>query len=211
MNKKILNWVIPIVITLLIVCLAFLGAELQKDNKYVFKIQRENVELMYEGARADLVACIDSTIRIYAPTTCMNGLELLRQCESFEVDPIFVLAQGHKESHFGTKGMASKTNSVFNVYAYDGKKYSDINPAGKYSHPDLSIKPFLSLLKSKYLVDGKTEMDLLHEYVDKSGHRYASSEDYENDLTSLYHMYASNEKLMTCFKQYKKYKILAGR
>ena len=211
MNEKLLKWGYTIAIVLLCSCLVFLSVKLKEDSKYVFKIQRENVELMYDGARADLVACIDSTMRTVAPTTCMNGLELLRQCENYDIDLFFVLAQGHKESHFGTRGMAAKTNSVFNVYAYDGKSYGDINPKGKYSHPDLSIKPFLSLIRSKYLVGGKTEMDLLHEYVDKNGKRYASAEDYESDLIGLYQVYTSNKKLMNSFKQYKKYQILAGR
>ena len=211
MKKGLLLWIISIAIAFIVTTGVLIGSMItNKSNKYAYRIQRENIELMYDGARADLVQCIDSTIRVYAPSTCMNGLEILRQCEGYDVDLFFVLSQGHVESHFGTKGMALKTNSVFNVYAYDGVKYDKINSKGKYSHPDLSIEPYLKLLKRRYLVNGKTEKDLMHDYIDVDGQRYASSTEYENQLVNAYHRYTSNKKLMNCYKQYTKYKILTG-
>lgn len=200
---------IMLFVTLIILILVATSPDSVDD--YNFKIQRENIELMYDGARADLVQCIDSTIRVYAPTTCMNGLEILRQCEKYNVDLFFVLAQGQIESHFGTKGMALRTNSVFNVYAYDGYTYEQINKKGKYPHPDLSIEPYLRLLTERYLVNGKTEMDLMNNYVDKYDKRYASSEEYEFKLTTSYQQYITNKELMDCYKQYVKCKILAGK
>lgn len=209
--SKFCGWCIAIIASLFIIS-GVLGIFLfNRSDKYVFKVQRENVELMYEGARADLVQCVDSTMRIYAPTTCLNGITLLQKCEEYGVDIFFVLAQGHKESHFGTKGMASKTNSVFNVYAYDGHNFNKINKKGKYEHPDLSIEPYLKLLKNRYMVDGKSEIDLMHNYVDKDGNRYASSKEYENDLINIYQMYISNKKLNDCLQRYTKYKLLAGK
>ena len=182
-----------------------------ENSNYAFKIQRENVELLYNGARADLVKSIDSVIRVCAPTTCMNGLEILNQCERYSVDLFFVLAQGHIESHFGTKGMAVKTNSVFNVMAFDGAKYDSINPRGKYKHPDLSIEPYLKLIKNKYLSNNRSELDLMHEFIDINGKRYASAEDYEINLTNLYKYYLDDTRLMQSYKIYNKYKILTGR
>ena len=215
MSNNLFKWIIGIIASIVII----VGIDLvilishtpnNKDN-YSFLINRDNIELIYDGARADLVQCIDSTIRVYAPTTCMNGLEILRQCEKYDVDIFFVLAQGHLESHFGTRGMALRTNSVFNVLAYDDKSYDAICSNGKYKHPDLSLVPYLKLLKSRYLIDGKTETDLMVNYVDVDGHRYASSKEYEVNLTNMYHKYISNEQLISCYKQYTKYKILAGK
>ena len=211
-NVKIATIAIAIVVAIIatLVCIS----KSQEDllySEYTYNIQRENVELMYDGARADLVQCIDSTIRSYAPTTCMNGLEILRQCEEGNIDLFFVLAQGHIESHFGTKGMALKTNSVFNIFAYDGHDYQKINKKGKYKHPDLSLIPYIKLLNDKYLVDGKTEKDLMVNFVDVNGNRYASSKDYENNLTNMYNRYTSNKRLMNCYRSYTKYKILSGK
>ncbi len=204
---------ITVMVAIMVAAVVFvcISGEDRRCSEYTYNIQRENVELMYDGARADLVQCIDSTIRSYAPTTCMNGLEILRQCEEGNIDLFFVLAQGHLESHFGTRGMALKTNSVFNVFAYDGHDYQRINKKGKYKHPDLSLIPYIKLLNDKYLVDGKTEKDLMMNFVDINGHRYASSEDYENNLTNMYNRYISNERLMNCYKSYTKYKILSGK
>lgn len=211
------KWAIFTLVTIMVVIIVGTIVSVGKINadraysNYPYNIQRENIELMYDGARADLVQCIDSTIRSYAPTTCMNGLEILRQCEEGNIDLFFVLAQGHLESHFGTRGMALKTNSVFNVFAYDGHDYQRINKKGKYKHPDLSLIPYIKLLNDKYLVDGKTEKDLMVNFVDINGHRYASSEDYENNLTNMYNRYINNERLMNCYRSYTKYKILSGK
>lgn len=207
-------WVGAIIILLLTIVATFATCLIEnrsKYNNYSFCIYRDNVELMYEGARADLVECIDSTIRIYAPTTSVNGLQILRKCEEYDIDIFFVLAQAHIESHFGTKGMATKTNSIFNVYAYDGHGFDEINLKGKYSHPDLSIEPYLKLLRKTYLVNGKTEIDLMHNYVNCDGNRYASSTEYEENLLNKYHQYITNNALMNNFQRYSKYKILAGK
>lgn len=211
-NLSVWEGVIFIVYTLVIVTfLVVFIAQRPEPNKYSFCIQRDNIELAYNGARADLVQAIDSVIRDTAPTTCMNGLEILRKCEEYDVDLFFVLAQGHIESHFGTKGMALRTNSVFNVFAFDGVGYDKICKNGKYKHPDLSIEPYLNLLKKRYLVNGKTEMDLMHKYVDVDGNRYASDVSYEDTLLNTYQKYTTHERLSECYKEYIKYKVLSGK
>lgn len=210
------NWAPAIISTLVIVCVVFSGIFIQEriENKnnanYSLDIYHDNIELAYEGARSELVATIDLVIRGIAPTTCMNGLAILKGCEKYNVDLFFVLAQGQLESHYGTKGLATKTNSVFNVFAYDGKSYAQINKNGKYSHPDLSIEPYLKLISTRYLVNGKTEIDLMSSYVDSDGHRYASNEQYEDSLLNIYNKFISNDTLQNAFKEYNKYKILSG-
>lgn len=208
------GWFICILIV--IVSILFINKytqETSQDNEmsnYSVQIYHDNMDLMYEGARAELVRNIDLIIRENAPTTCVNGLAILKGCEKYDVDLFFVLAQGQLESHFGTKGMASKTNSVFNVFAYDGHDYNKINKKGKYSHPDQSIDPYLYLLVSRYMCDGKTEQDLMVSFVDGNGSRYASSESYESSLVNIYNTYINNETLMRSYQEYNKYKILSG-
>ena len=180
------------------------------EYNYSSQIYHDNIELMYEGARAELVENIDLVIRECAPSTCINGLAILRGCEKYDIDLFFVLAQGQLESHFGTKGMAAKTNSVFNVFAYDGHNYDKINKNGKYSHPDHSIEPYLQLLANDYMSNGKTEQDLMVEFTNVNGNRYASSESYETSLVNIYNTYINNETLMKAYQEYNKYKILSG-
>jgi hypothetical protein len=211
------NWAYTVIIALLTICVVFMSSivkdriESFENQNYSLDIYRDNIELMYEGARAELVENIDLTIRQVAPTTCMNGLAILRGCEKYGIDVFFVLAQGELESHFATAGMARKTNSAFNVYAFDGASFGQINKNGKYSHPDLSIEPYLKLLCEHYLVDGKTESDLMVNYINDNGMRYASSEGYESNLLHIYNKYMSNTTLQEAFKEYNKYKILSGR
>jgi len=210
------NWTPTIIITLFILVVVF-GCALFKQSEhslikrnYALEIYHDNIELTYEGARAELVKTIDLVIREVAPTTCMNGLAILRGCEKYDVDLFFVLAQGQLESHYGTKGLAQKTNSVFNVFAYDGHNYDQITQKGKYEHPDLSIEPYLELISKCYLVNGKTEKDLMVEYVNESGKRYATSELYEGNLLGIYNKLMENDTLVNAYREYVKYKVLSG-
>jgi flagellum-specific peptidoglycan hydrolase FlgJ len=140
----------------------------------------------------------------------LNARILLEICEEYNIDIKFVLAQGHIESHFGTKGMALKTNSVFNVLAYDGKSYDQICKKGKYSHPDHSIRPYLELLANDYMVEGKSEYDLLDEFVNKNGDRYASAPDYESKLNNTFINIGDSTNIDELYKQYRKYQMLSG-
>jgi flagellum-specific peptidoglycan hydrolase FlgJ len=140
-----------------------------------------------------------------APETQLSGAELLALCDEYDMDLFFVLAQGQLESHFGTRGLASKTNSVFNVLAYDGRTYNQICKNGKYENPNHSIEPYIKLLKTKYLVNGRTVDDLLKNFVDVSGHRYASDPKYERTLRSIYRKYSQIDSLVNTYNLYKQY------
>jgi hypothetical protein len=55
-----------------------------------------------------------------------------------------------------------------------------------YSHPDLSIEPYIVLVKTKYLGKTRTIHDLMKNYVTLGGKRYASDLAYERNLKSVY-------------------------
>ena len=107
-------------------------------------------------------------------------------CLKYDIDIIFVLAQGQAESHFGTAGTARKTNSVFNVGAYNGHSASkQISNGFGFKHPNDSVEPYILLLMDYYLVN-KTTNDLLYNYVNIYNMRYASNLAYEKFLRSIY-------------------------
>lgn len=143
------------------------------------------LELDYWRTKAELVDSIQSYIKKAAPNSDLSGLILLNECSNADVDLIFVLAQGQCESHYGTKGIGSKTNSVFNVGAYDNLSHDKMHKSHKFKHPNESVKPYLKLLNSKYLVNGRTEQDLLRSFVDANGKRYASYTKYEEELKNV--------------------------
>ena len=136
-----------------------------EKNKYhyytSYEIYTEMNQLTYDSIKSVLVEQVNSYIQQSAPTSALDGLVVVNNCIDYDIDICFVLAQGEIESHFGTKGLARKTNSVFNVYAFDGKELHEINKNGKYKHPDDSVEPYIELLKREYLVENKTEYDML--------------------------------------------------
>lgn len=194
----------------LILCLAGFTSLDKNYKDYPYQVYRGNIELKLQQSKGQLVDEIDKYIKSVAPNSILNARILLEICEEYNIDIKFVLAQGHIESHFGTKGMALKTNSVFNVFAYDGKNYSQICKKGKYSHPDLSIRPYLELLVNDYMVEGKSEYDLLDEFVNKNGDRYASALDYESKLNNTFINISDSTNIDELYKQYRKYQMLSG-
>jgi hypothetical protein len=71
-----------------------------------------------EGVKDNIVTEIDNYIDSVAPESCLNGIKLFELCEQYEVDVRFAMAQAEIESHYGTKGIAAKTNIVWNVKTY---------------------------------------------------------------------------------------------
>ena len=126
---------------------------------------------------------IGEYIKSKAPNSTLSPDSVLKICQDYDLKIAFVLAQGHIESHFGTAGVAARTNSVFNVGTFD-------NGVILYSYldPNLSIKPYASLISRRYLVNGKTEEDLLKpkKFVNWAGKRYASLKVYEYRVKKVY-------------------------
>ena len=197
------------IIAFIIISITCIISSLQnKKCEYTCDVYRDNIELKYQSAKSQVVEEIDKYIKSVAPNSTLNAIALFSLCEEYDIDIKFVLAQGHIESHFGTKGMARKTNSVFNVFAFDGQEYHKISRKGKYDHPDYSIKPYLTLLKDYYIVDNKNEYDLMDKFVNSEGKRYASDPLYESKLKSKFEYISENTKLDELISNYNMYKII---
>lgn len=178
---------------------------------YPFEVIRHESELAYYGYKDKLVKEVQAYIDSVAPTSSLTGCAIVENCEKYDLDIKFVLAQGQVESHFGTCGMASKTNSVFNVGAYDSANYENINGKFKYKHPDFSIEPYMQLLYRDYITGSKTELDLMAKYVNKSGKRYASSTNYENHILTIYQRIDKVTNITELQGEMKRYKIILGK
>lgn len=176
------------------------------EKNYVFEVYRENLELDYYRSKDALVDVVDSYIKEVAPSSIMNGIAFVNKCDEYNMNLFFVIAQAQVESAFATKGLGQKMNSAFNVKAYDGKgsKYMD-----KYHHPDESIEPYIVLIKNDYMGDSKTEMDLMDNYVNFEGKRYATNPDYEAMMLSTYKKLI--DRYDKVYDEYLKYKTLSGK
>lgn len=173
---------------------------------YNYMIYRDRNELALEGCRDRIVSEIDNYIDSIAPESALNGIKLFDLCEKYGVDVRFAMAQAEAESHFGTKGMAAKTNVVWNVRAYDNTTAEEMKRKGHDApHPDASIEPYLMLLVTSYLVNDKDEYDMFDNFVDVNGNRYASSTNYEKAVKSIYDRINTETKLNALLKEYRKY------
>lgn len=158
------------------------AVEYLSEDEFDISDYRNELELRYWHTKSEIVDEVQNYIDRNAPGSDLSAIVVVNACDEYNVDLKFVLVQGLVESHFGTKGLAVKTNSVWNAWAYDGLSYNEIDSKGIYKHPDHSVRPYLKLLTTRYLVGGKTETDLLDNFVDVDGNRYASYPKYESEL-----------------------------
>ena len=179
-------------------------------NKLKATIELQHNELQYWKYKDSLYVSIKDYINKIAPTSSVDALYLINTCDESDIDIRFVMAQAQLESHFGTRGMAAKTNQMFNVGAYDNASYDKIHKDYKYENVNLSIKPYLRLLRTKYLCYEKTTADLLNKYEDHNHRRYASDPSYETKLKSIYNR-INTDSLNRLLNNYYKYKNLCKK
>ena len=218
--KKILNFTnnsagkvfsFIFVLILFAIIIGLITFQLSKPKSdFWYAIYQERTELKYWSSKDSLVTTIDNYIMATAPESTVDGLFLLNKCQEYNVDLVFVLAQATLESHFGTTGIAKKTNSVFNVGAYDGKSSHTISSKYKYENPNLSIDPYLTLLNDSYL-EGKSEEELLNNFVNKHGKRYASYKNYEKELQIIIKKIEDTTDIPKAYSKFLKYQNLSSR
>ena len=206
-NEKIM---IPIILGIIVICNVVLFVK-DKTIHHDFEIdQLKEYELKYWETKAQLVDEVQNYINTVAPTSNLRACVLVDACEKYSIEVKFALAQGELESHFGTKGLASKTNSVWNVGAYDGHFYSKIMGTYKYSHPNESIEPYLKLLYEKYLTN-EVEEGLLRNFVDHNGNRFASDKNYEERLKYKYKYISNNTQIDSLTTQLQYWAVKCNR
>jgi hypothetical protein len=199
-----------------VVATTYVATEHDKSDydptNYVRDVHVHRLESKFDASREALAVEVDKYINTVAPTAVLDALNIIDLCSEYNVDIRLVLVQGHVESHFATKGTAARTNSVFNVGAYDGDSANkQIKNGFGYKHPDYSIEPYLKLLTTSYLVNGKTELDLLNKFVNSEGKRYASATNYEEMLKLRWEKIDSIADITSKYEDYKMYKLMLGR
>lgn len=162
------------------------------------------LHVQYQGVKAELVDVTQHYIDSVAPNSGLRALILVENCEKYGIPITFTLAQGEIESYFGTKGLAYRTNSVWNVGAYDGHSIVDISH--KYNNPNDSIIPYLDLLTNNYLPN-KTVEDLFESFVDINGNRYASDKYYETKLKDKIKYITDNYRIDELQERLNYYKV----
>lgn len=170
------------------------GDTLKVENNYSLNIVETRYKLNKE---------VNDWFKRKAPNTILTPSVIIEECINYDIDIVLVLSQGLLESHYGTVGLAKKTNQVFNVGAYSGLLFSNIHSDYKFKHPDQSVKPYLKLLTDRYLVN-KCEADLFNKFVDKHNKRYASTENYEKNLRLIRDEILGTTKIDSLYQSYRK-------
>lgn len=181
----------------------------KREYTYAMDCVRE-AELEYHKWYAEYVFEVQRYITSVAPTSNLRGYALVELCEKYNVDVKFALAQGEIESHYATTGLGEKICNVFNVGCDDGKSLAEIDDEYKKKYPNESIEPYLKLITRRYLV-GKLEADLMENYVDVDGKRYASNPLYEEMMRTKYDYITKNTKIDEYRAKMKSYAIKCGR
>jgi len=164
--------------------------------KYEIEIEAvDTTDIVINSLETD----IENYFSINYPKAKISPREIARVCVEYELEPKFVLSQAHLESHYGTRGRAKSTNSIFNVGAWD-----DGTTKNYYASPDASIEPYAKLLTQFYLIDGKTIDDLLRPggFVNHNGHRYATAKNYEFNIKWLITYIEERSDIKTLLEYY---------
>ena len=180
-----------------------------EEYSYVYDCIKE-AELKYWETKSNLCDEVQKYILSVAPTSNLRGYAVVEECEKYNIDIKFVLAQGEVESHFATKGIGGKLHNVFNVGVFDGLTAEEVKTTYKYDFPNQSIRPYLELLHRRYLVN-KLEVDLLDNYVDVDGNRYATDPAYETKLRERYTYISMHTKIDSLQQQMINYAIKCDR
>ena len=169
------------------------------------------VELQYWSCKAAVVDEMTAYMNSKVATHNVSALVMLNACDKYNIDVRLPLAQGLLESHYGTAGLARKTNSVFNMGAYDGRRFDEILGIFKYAHPNQSIEPYCEKLRETYLGNTKTEEDLMKNFVTLGGKRYATYEKYEEEVRYTWNEINLTTKLDSLLQAYQYLKVEIGR
>ena len=109
------------------------------------------------------------------------------------IDICFILAQGHLETGFGSYGIGKSKKSIFGVYKHHNNYIE-------------CIDYYICLLRSNYLVN-KTEKQLMNNYVNKHGYRYAEDKKYEHWLKNYYSKVNKSTSISELQQKYKNLRV----
>ena len=215
-KNKQFKIIYQIFVGILLIALVIMGIYISKhyylNISYSSYTQHHlDLEMNYWKCKSSIIDAVEGYMKKKVSDHNLSAIIMLNSCDKYNIDVRLPMSQGFIESHYGTKGLARSTNSVFGVGAFDGDPLNKILGIYKYKHPNQSIEPYLALLRNSYLKNLKTEQHLLDNFITLNGTRYASYDKYEQELQLVWNDINLNTELDSLLDVYHSLKVELGR
>jgi len=135
--------------------------------------------------KRETIDSISSVLDKYEGTKLIADT-IYKYCSIYDIDWKFLLAVGILETQLGTDPRAvrcRRNNTIFSVGEQNDTSGKSLY---KYKTVHESIEGFCSLIQRRYKSNGRTEQDLLRNFTNVNGYRYATTPTYERTLRIIY-------------------------
>ena len=199
MNKKEKFKKILLFALMFLLPLISINAATIDSNNYAYGSINTEIEVNNNPTKESIIESINKEaitfVKKYYPN-CPDIIStyIVKKGLENDIDICFMLAQTQLETSFGKAGIG-RTSSRHSLFGVEKRHYSNYVDA---------INDYVKLLKTSYLVKGRTEQNLLKNYVNKGGYRYAGNPNYEVSLRKYYNTICNVTKIKSLQNQYKK-------
>ena len=199
MNKKEKFKKILLFALMFLLPLISINAATIDSNNYAYGSINTEIEVNNNPTKESIIESINKEaitfVKKYYPN-CHDIIPtyIVKKGLENDIDICFMLAQTQLETSFGKAGIG-RTSSRHSLFGVEKRHYSNYVDA---------INDYVKLLKTSYLVKGRTEQNLLKNYVNKGGYRYAGNPNYEVSLRKYYNTICNVTKIKSLQNQYKK-------
>lgn len=199
MNKKEKFKKILLFALMFLLPLISINAATIDSNNYAYGSINTEIEVNNKPTKESIIESINKEaitfVKKYYPN-CPDIIStyIVKKGLEHDIDICFMLAQTQLETSFGKAGIG-RSSSRHSLFGVERRHYSNYVEA---------INDYVKLLKTSYLVKGRTEQNLLKNYVNKGGYRYAGNPNYEVSLRKYYNTICNVTKIKSLQNQYKK-------
>ncbi len=191
--KLLTNLIVALLCASFIINYGIINNNYENDNTSTTIITETKCNAHFNNIRDDLYSEISKFVPTNSNVDIYNVIDM---CYKHSFDIPLLMAQAQCESHWGTKGRARRTNSMFGVGAWDNGENKNI-----YEHVDDSVEPYILHVKNGYLRNNKTVDELLENYVNYNNHRYASNKNYEKQIKLIRNNIINNSNVVKLQRQ----------
>lgn len=145
------------------------------DSSDIIKTNEQVLQDRYDSVYNKLEIEVGDYVKQFSNDSTLAGY-LVKHGISHNIDICFMMSQAEQETKFATVGIG-KPSSRKSMFGVMRKTYIDY---------DQCINDYCIIIKCNYLGETKTIADLMENFVNLSGFRYASDSAYEAKIKNIY-------------------------